>query len=221
MTFQPVHIPYEEIWALPSFNPGDMFMGLRFLDESKGEEILAGLAIDTFVAGRLANEQEQMVESALAGGTVIPAEALNATHTSYDKTGGTVLVHRAEALLVKEYIESLNLDAGKRFKTPEGGIADLYIEGQEGIEIVEAKRGADRQFVRQTLSQLLDYAPHSPKPADLLTALFPSQPASSSIELLHRYGIDCVYRTGPGVFTRLAAPDDIRFYLQQRWSAVT
>jgi hypothetical protein len=26
---------------------------------------------------------------------------------------------------------------------------------------------------------------------------------------------------GPGAFTRLAAADDIRFYLQQRWAAAT
>ena len=118
LTFQPVQIPYEEIWALPSFNEGDMFMGLRFLDAAKGEEVLDGLEIETVVSGQLASVQEQAVAAALDGAQVIPAEALNTTQTSYEKAAGTVLVHRAEALLVKEYIESLNIIAGKRFKTP-------------------------------------------------------------------------------------------------------
>src|SRR4051794_7850403 len=44
--FQDVLIPYEEIWALPGFNDGDNFMGLRFLDKDKGSDILEGLAVE-------------------------------------------------------------------------------------------------------------------------------------------------------------------------------
>jgi hypothetical protein len=44
--FWPVRTPYEEIWALPGFNPGDNFMGLRFLDEAKTAVILAHTADD-------------------------------------------------------------------------------------------------------------------------------------------------------------------------------
>ena len=35
------HIPYEEIWALPGFNAGDNFMGLRFLNREKSDLVLA------------------------------------------------------------------------------------------------------------------------------------------------------------------------------------
>ncbi|MCG8916593.1 hypothetical protein L6E12_12410 [Actinokineospora sp. PR83] len=43
--FRPTWIPYEEIWALPGFNPGDNFMGLRLLSEEKGNTILTGLDV--------------------------------------------------------------------------------------------------------------------------------------------------------------------------------
>ncbi|MEN3302882.1 hypothetical protein [Pseudonocardia sp.] len=46
-----VRIPYEAVWALPGFNPGDNFMGLRFLDRQKGEAVLSGLGITTGTAG--------------------------------------------------------------------------------------------------------------------------------------------------------------------------
>lgn len=39
-----VRMPYEEIWALPGFNAGDNFMGLRFLDEAKAAVVLAHTA---------------------------------------------------------------------------------------------------------------------------------------------------------------------------------
>ena len=44
--FWPVRMPYEEIWALPGFNPGDNFMGLRFLDEAKTAVVLTHTAGD-------------------------------------------------------------------------------------------------------------------------------------------------------------------------------
>ncbi len=38
--YRRVGMPYEEIWALPGFNAGDNFMGLRFLDETKSAAVL-------------------------------------------------------------------------------------------------------------------------------------------------------------------------------------
>ncbi|WP_253889563.1 hypothetical protein [Actinokineospora diospyrosa] len=38
-------IPYERIWALPGFTPGDYFMGLRLLDEVKSGVVLRGLGL--------------------------------------------------------------------------------------------------------------------------------------------------------------------------------
>jgi hypothetical protein len=54
-----VKIPYKEIWKLPGFNQGDNFQGLRFLDEQKGQDILAGLSIETAAAAHLADQLER------------------------------------------------------------------------------------------------------------------------------------------------------------------
>lgn len=44
-------IPYAAVWALPGFNPGDNFMGLRLLDDAKAAAVLSGLGITTATAG--------------------------------------------------------------------------------------------------------------------------------------------------------------------------
>jgi hypothetical protein len=38
--YRRIELPYEEIWALPGFTPGDNFMGLRFLDDAKSAAVL-------------------------------------------------------------------------------------------------------------------------------------------------------------------------------------
>jgi hypothetical protein len=42
--FRFTRIPYEEIWALPGFNAGDNFMGLRFLAPDKAAAVLGRIA---------------------------------------------------------------------------------------------------------------------------------------------------------------------------------
>ena len=49
--YRPVWLPYEEVWALPGFTPGDNFMGLRFLNPEKSATVLAGLDITGLLAG--------------------------------------------------------------------------------------------------------------------------------------------------------------------------
>lgn len=44
-------IPYEAVWELHGFNPGDNFMGLRLLDETRSTVVLAGLGITTATHG--------------------------------------------------------------------------------------------------------------------------------------------------------------------------
>jgi hypothetical protein len=108
----------------------------------------------------------------------------------------------------------------QRVKTPTGGVTDLYVTGSADIEIIEAKSSADHLYVRQALGQLLDYAPHSPEPATRLAGLFPHLPATTDVELLHRYGIDCIFRTSANTFERLDASDEQRVTMQSVWSAV-
>ncbi|MEU0531397.1 hypothetical protein [Amycolatopsis tolypomycina] len=42
--YRRVGLPYEAVWALPGFTPGDHFMGLRFLDAAKSAAVLDLLA---------------------------------------------------------------------------------------------------------------------------------------------------------------------------------
>jgi hypothetical protein len=52
---------------------------------------------------------------------------------------------------------------------------------------------------------LLDYVHSSNYPVNSLTGLFPKAPAEADIALLHRYGIDVVYRNSDGSFDRIPA----------------
>jgi hypothetical protein len=75
---------------------------------------------------------------------------------------------------------------------------------------VEAKSSADHKFVRQALSQLLDYVRFSPTPVISIGALFPKRPAKLSVQLLHHYGVDCIYLDADGSFKPLPAPVSAR-----------
>ena len=75
---------------------------------------------------------------------------------------------------------------------------------------MEAKSSAKHKFVRQALSQLLDYVRFSPTPVTSLGALFPQPPAGLGVELLHRYGVDCIYLEADGSFTSLPASPSAR-----------
>lgn len=48
--YRRVAIPYERVWALPGFTPGDNFMGLRFLNAEKSATVLTGLGIADLLA---------------------------------------------------------------------------------------------------------------------------------------------------------------------------
>jgi hypothetical protein len=220
LNFQRVLIPYEEIWALPGFNANDMFMSQRHLSPDRSDAILNGLAIETRTQTLEQVRKEEALTGALVGGAakVIGAEAVHTTETSYERVAGVTLVRRAEALLVKEYRSTLTGVTADRTKAPVG-VTDLYVTGPSGVQIIEAKSSAEHRFVREALGQLLDYAPHSPLPADRLAALFPMRPADADVALLHRYGIDCIFRKGPGDFLRLEAPSATRAYMRERWSA--
>jgi hypothetical protein len=217
LTFELVSIRYEEVWRLPGFNQGDNFVGLRFLDEQKGRDVLDGLRIETRTSAEQDARDEQAVIGALsAEAQIIDSEAVHTSETSYERRPGTTIVHRAEALLVAEYEATLTGLSVKRIRTP-AGVTDLYVTGYDVVEVIEAKSGSDRRFVREALGQLLDYAPHSPAPASRLGALFPMRTAEADIALLHRYGIDCIYRTAPKVFARREAPAQARTHMQKLW----
>ncbi|XNL82969.1 hypothetical protein K8Z49_40680 [Actinomadura madurae] len=218
LSFEAVEIGYEEIWDLPGFNKGDYFMGLRILTGRKAENLMQGLGITTSTAIQEDLLREAEVVRALTRRTqVVGLEAIHTTQTSYQSSARKIHVTRAEAMLVREYVTSLSGHETQRLRTPVG-ITDLHITGPGGTEIVEAKSSSTHQYVREALAQLLDYVPHSPTPVDKLSGLFPAQPEDASVRLLHRYGVDCLYRTAPGAFRRLAAPDAVREHMAEAWA---
>jgi hypothetical protein len=220
LSFQPTEIPYEEIWELPGFNTGDNFMGLRFVNEEKGAALIEGLRIETITSASDTDRSEDQVTAILGGLQTIPLEAVNTASTTYDQVAGTILVHRAESLLVHSFRRTLDPALQVCRTRTSAGITDLYIVDRGGAEIVEAKRGASREFVRQALAQLLDYAAaHHSDPLARLTALFPTRPAATSVELLHRYGCDCVFRESSGTFTRLPTQAGAFSEMSRRWAA--
>ncbi len=220
VAFQPTSINYEEIWDLPGFNANDNFMGLRFLDDDKSAVVIDGLGIETFTAGRRDVERDAELATILAAGLVVDVEAVNMTSTTYERPGASVLVRRAEALLVSSYRATLESAEVRRLRTP-SGVTDLYVRSAAGAEIVEAKRSAGHGFVRQALGQLLDYAVHAPDEVDVLTALFPDRPSASDVGLLHRYGIDVVHRDASGAFVRAEASAGARSRMKALWSSRT
>ncbi|MGV9689788.1 hypothetical protein ACWDUX_11805 [Streptomyces sp. NPDC003444] len=217
--FRPMDIPYEEIWDLPSFNAGDNFMGLRVLEGEKADEILHGLGIGTVTEAHRKAERDAEVARAIASGTkIVPVEQVHTTSTAYLQKERRIEVRRAESLLVAEYRATLREGQVDRLRTSAGRQTDLHVVSDEGTEVIEAKSGNDHSYVRLALGQLLDYAPHSPEPADRLSALFPLRPADHDVALLHRYGIDCLYRVGPHEFERLEAPSEAREYMRAVWT---
>lgn len=220
LSFRHVEIPYSEIWELPSFNANDNFMGLRILEGAKAEEVLQGLGISTITESQRKLARDFEVATAIAQGTrVVAVEGIHTPSTAYRREEREIQVSRAESLLVGEYRATLSGVEVKRLSTPVG-LTDLHVTGPDGTEIIEAKSSGEHGYVRAALGQLLDYAPHSPLPADRLTALFPSCPDAKSIALLHRYGIDCLFRSAPQAFERFEAPAEARQYMRKVWATI-
>ncbi|MFW5420922.1 hypothetical protein J0910_30330 [Nocardiopsis sp. CNT-189] len=219
-SFTPLAIPYEEVWALPGFNHGDNFMGLRVLDEERARTVLDGLGITPEGHLRSLIDQEAHVEeellASLAGSQAVPLEAVHTPATSYERAAGGITVRRTEALLVQEFASTLEGVEVQRLRTP-AGVTDVYLSGPQGGELIEAKSGSTRSYVRQALAQLLDYAAHTDRPVDRVWGLFPREPAADLVKLLHRYGIGCIYRTAPKQFVRLAPPEDSQELIVQFW----
>lgn len=221
LAFDPTEIPYKEIWDLPGFNAGDNFIGLRLLDREKTATVMAGLRIHTRTASWEAEKNEEAVAKAIrSSGRFVAVEAINTPRTWSKSTEGYTLVQRAEALMVGVYRETLGSQEVGRIRVENGGVTDLYVRHEHGIEIIEAKSGSSHGYVRQALGQLLDYAYFSRlEEVTLLTALFPSRPSDADVGLLHQFGIDCLFMTRK-TFERLPAPVENGARVRQIWRAV-
>jgi hypothetical protein len=138
ISFEETSIPYAEIWELPGFNRGDNFMGLRFLSKDASATVLQGLRIETQTSDAADVAVERSLTQALSGAKIMDLEAINRATATYMRSG-SVLVHRAEALLVAAYRESMPDVSFRRLRTA-AGVTDLYVDGDAKVEIVEATR---------------------------------------------------------------------------------
>jgi hypothetical protein len=145
---------------------------------------------------------------------VVDAEASNTDSTQYEREPGTVIVQRQESRFVARYRQTLPAAQAKRLRLAVGW-TDLYVV--DTADLIEAKRSAGHRYVREALGQLLDYAAHCTQPLNRLTALFPSKPTDRDVQLLHAYGIDCLYWEGGEDFPRLEAPATARDRIRASW----
>jgi hypothetical protein len=218
----PADIPYTELNASLGYRAAHNFPGQMVIRGDKARGLLDDFLITPGTEGdsdlspvvrqRLDAQERDVVR-------IAAAEELRTRRTGYRRTRRLIVVDRREAELVRTYRQFLagRGQTAKRFFCP-SGISDIYVETADGAEVVEAKSTSEHTHVRQALAQLLDYAPYSPTPAQRLTGLFPEQPDRGDTELLHRYGIDCVFREGSGGFRRLPAPDQRRALMSGLWS---
>jgi hypothetical protein len=213
--FVPAEVPYEELAELIGYSKNYGFPGQLVLEGDKARAVIEGLRITT----RTMLEQLGVEKPPARDPLPIQRAALEQQHTpvvSFERAATTTLYRRDEQPLVMEFCATLTV-AAERFRSP-AGLCDIYIQGPDSVEVIEAKSRTEHAYVREALSQLLDYAPHSPRPVDRLAVLLPDPPDERELQLLHRYGVDCVHRVSPGVFRRVSAPDDRRHLMKRLWT---
>jgi hypothetical protein len=132
-------------------------------------------------------------------------EQTHSTGGSYLLSEREVIFRRVESLLVQTYMNSLASDATIDHIRCKAGPSDLCVTIEGSTEVLEAKASASHPYVRQALGQILDYTHAITAPITTIAALFPSRPSDDDIALLNHYGVDCVYRTESGAFSRQAA----------------
>ncbi|MFE9395969.1 hypothetical protein [Streptomyces flavidovirens] len=223
LSVEPTDIPYPELARLCGYKPNYGFPGAVFLEGEDAQHVLDGLHISpaAHAPANLAPPDRATVPASAPAPVsfIVPVERYVTASTSYQRESGTTLVDRQEGRLVGDYLATLGQDvATGRLRTPVGP-SDILTVGPTGRELIEAKGRAEHFYVRQALGQLLDYVAHSPEPVDRLAALFPERPAPFAVALLHRYGIDCVYRDGDGSFERLPTTEARRHAMRHIWSS--
>jgi len=212
-----VERPKGDLLSLPGFSPKDPLTGQRLVKAESVPDILRVFDIPTplLEAKRETEFAERFVRQALS--RVTDVERRHVDSFAVTRNGDVTTARRAESALVAEYQYQCRPELFQSFEN-ESIRTDLYRESGDEVEVIEAKSLATTQKVREAVGQLLDYAPHSPRPVTRLTALFPERPTKSSVHFLHRVGIDCVY-LHDDVFVREAAQSAQREYMLRVWHA--
>ncbi|MFD3734107.1 hypothetical protein [Streptomyces sp. NPDC058632] len=213
--FVPAGVPYEELAEMIGYSKSYGFFGQLVLEGDKAQAVIEGLRITT----RTVLEKLDIERPPTRGLVQTQRTALEQQHTpivSFERAAVTTLYRREEQPLVTEFCATLTTNA-ERFRSPVG-LCDIYLHGSDGVEVIEAKSRTEHAYVREALSQLLDYAPHSPRPVDRLAVLVPDPLDERELQLLHRYGVDCIHRVSPSVFRRVPAPDHRRRLMKKLWT---
>ncbi|GAA2449028.1 hypothetical protein [Streptomyces macrosporus] len=206
--FQTTELPYTMLNALLGYKPNFKYPGQLVLSGERAAAGINGLLITT----RTALERAGAMPSP-GDVRMMQVEQQHTRTVTVEQSARRLLFNRTEAELVNAYRDTLTEVQVNRFATA-AGICDLYLDGPDGRELIEAKSRAERPHVRAALAQLLDYARYAPAPVDRLSALFPEPLASNALGFLHHYGIDSIHRTAEGTFERLPAPESRRRFIR-------
>ncbi|MCL7380099.1 hypothetical protein [Streptomyces sp. 35G-GA-8] len=211
--FGPAEIPYATLSALLDYRSTFMYPGQLVLSGERARAGIDGLLITT----RTALEEAGAV--ALPD-TVseLPVERQHTRSTTVERAAQKVLFNREESALVIEFCRTLTDTTATRFASA-AGICDIFLNGPEGSELIEAKSRVERSYVREALAQLLDYARYAPDAVGRLAALFPQALDPKERHLLHHYGIDVIHRVSPGAFERVPAPNQAREQMRSMWES--
>ncbi|MCU1617166.1 MAG: hypothetical protein JWO98_4706 [Frankiales bacterium] len=209
--FVSAEIPYATLSALLGYKLNHQYPGQLVLSGEQAQAGINGLLITTRTA-----LEEAGAETPPGAVREMPVERQHTRSTTVERAAQQLLFNRDESALVIEFCGTLTDTKAIRFPSA-AGICDIYLNGPEGRELIEAKSRVERGYVREALAQLLDYARYVPDQVARLTALFPKPLAPQERDLLHHYGIDIIHRTAPGVFDRDPAPDEARERMRGLW----
>ncbi|MGV9353274.1 hypothetical protein [Streptomyces misionensis] len=213
--FVRAEVPYEELAELIGYARNYGFPGQLVLEGDRARAVIEGLGITTRTELERLGVEEPPARDPLPAQRT-PLEQHHTPIVTFERAASTALYRREEQPLVTEYCATL-ATTPERFRSPVG-LCDIYVQDPAGVEVIEAKSRTEHAYVREALSQLLDYAPHSPRPVDRLAVLVPGPLDERELRLLHRYGVDCIHRVSPGVFRRTPAPDDRRRLMKRAWT---
>ncbi|GAA4797227.1 hypothetical protein [Streptomyces ziwulingensis] len=209
--FVTTEIPYTTLSALLGYQPNFQYPGQLVLSGDRARAGIDGLLITT----RTALEEAGAVTPPHRA-RELPVERQHTRSTTVERAAQRLLHNRDESALVIEFCATLTDTKSTRLSSP-AGICDIFLNGPEGRELIEAKSRVERGHVREALAQLLDYARYVPGRVDRLSALFPHPVQPKERDLLHHYGIDVIHRAAPDIFARSPAPDDARERMRPLW----
>lgn len=216
-----VSVPYAVVNRALGLKESNHFQAMAVYEGDRAQAVIDVLHLDTPGADYAA--QDRALETTLAGdrkaaNPLLAIEHVHTTSTRYQVPASERVVLRGEGTLVRAFAATLPESAAVGRRLTPAGMPDLCVDYGTHEELIEAKSSADRAYVRQALAQILHYGPALDRTPDVAAALFPTRPAEDDVAFLHRYGIDCLFRSSAGRYVRLRASDAARSRLVESWA---